>query len=175
MMKRIGRHLVVMSAATAMVAGLAIVMVAGQQPAAQSVYTAEQAGAGRTAYETSCAGCHVADLGGRNEAPQLAGGDFMNSWRTRTTKDLFEFIQATMPPGGPTLSADQYLNIASYILQRNGAVAGSQPLTPTTEAAIGSVAGARPAAPAAAAADPQRGAGAGRGAGRGQAAGRGVN
>ena len=26
--------------------------------------------------------------GGRNEAPQLAGGDFMNTWRTRTTRDL---------------------------------------------------------------------------------------
>ena len=48
---------------------------------------------GRAAYDGNCAGCHVADLGGRNEAPQLAGADFMNSWRTRTTKDLFEFIR----------------------------------------------------------------------------------
>jgi alcohol dehydrogenase (cytochrome c) len=83
---------------------------------------------------------------------------------------LFEFIQATMPPGGPTLSVDQYLNISAYILQRNGAVAGSQPLTPTTAAAIGSIAGQPPAPPAAAATEPQRGAAA---AGRGQFAGRG--
>jgi alcohol dehydrogenase (cytochrome c) len=170
MMKRMGRHVAVMSAATSCVAGLAIVLVSAQQPATQSVYTADQASAGRTAYETSCAGCHVADLGGRNEAPQLAGGDFMNAWRTRTSRDLFEFIQATMPPGGPTLSVDQYLNISAYILQRNGAVAGSQPLTPTTAAAIGSIAGQPPAPPAAAATEPQRGAAA---AGRGQFAGRG--
>ena len=32
-----------------------------------------QATAGQTAYEANCASCHVADLGGRNEAPQLAG------------------------------------------------------------------------------------------------------
>src|SRR5262245_16400889 len=148
-------------AAMSMVAGLAIAMVSGQQPSAQAVYTADQAAAGRTAYESTCAGCHVADLGGRNESPQLAGGDFMNAWRTRTTMDLFEFIQATMPPGGPTLSPDQYLNIASYILQRNGAVAGSSPLTPKTAVPIASVAGQRPpAAQAAAAGDPQRGAGA---------------
>jgi alcohol dehydrogenase (cytochrome c) len=164
-------------AATSILAGIAMTMVAGQQPANPAVFTAEQATAGRAAYETSCAGCHVADLGGRNEAPQLAGADFMNAWRTRTTLDLFEFIQATMPPGGPTLTVEQYLNITSYILQRNGAPAGAQPLTPTTAVPIGNVAGASPAGPSAAAAEPQRGGGAANaGAGRGQGAGaRGAN
>ena len=146
-----------------MVAGLAIVLVAGQQPASAPVFTADQAAAGRAAYDANCAGCHVADLGGRNEAPQLAGGDFMNSWRTRTTQDLFEFIQATMPPGGPRCRPRPYLSIASYILQQNGAAAGAQALTPTTAVPIGTIAtGQRPAAGAAAAAG-GRGAGAGRG------------
>ena len=45
------------------------------------------------------------DLAGRNEAPQLAGNNFMNTWRNRTTRDLFEFIQSTMPPTGENLSA----------------------------------------------------------------------
>ena len=51
-------------------------------------YTAAQAAAGRAAYQASCASCHLPDLAGRNEAPQLAGNNFMNTWRARTTRDL---------------------------------------------------------------------------------------
>src|SRR6266550_9289499 len=91
---------------------------AAQQPPA-SVFTAEQAAAGRVAYQANCASCHLPDLAGRNEAPQLAGNNFMNTWRTRTTKDLFEFIQSTMPPTGENLSAAQYLAVTAYILQAN--------------------------------------------------------
>ena len=47
------------------------------------------------------------DLAGRNEAPQLAGNNFMNTWRNaHDASDLFEFIQSTMPPTGENLSAD---------------------------------------------------------------------
>ena len=131
--------------------------VAGQQPAAlrepqgrpeqgrgAAVYTAAQGNAGRTVYQASCASCHLPDLAGRNEAPQLAGNNFMNTWRARTTRDLFEFIQSTMPPTGENLSADQYLAVTAFILQANGAPAGPQPLTPTTAVAIGQL-GVRPA------------------------------
>src|SRR5436190_7967896 len=121
----------------------AIAWVGAQQPTA-AVYTAAQATAGRTVYQASCASCHLPDLAGRNEAPQLAGNNFMNTWRARTTRDLFEFIQSTMPPTGETLGADQYLAVTAFILQANGAPAGAQPLTPTTAAAIGPL-GVRPA------------------------------
>src|SRR5262249_49171954 len=117
-------------------APFALVLLAGQQPGAP-VYTAEQATAGRVVYQASCASCHMPDLAGRNEAPQLAGNNFMNTWRSRSTRDLFEFIQSTMPPTGETLSADQYLVVTAYILQVNGAVAGGQALTPATSAPIG--------------------------------------
>jgi alcohol dehydrogenase (cytochrome c) len=90
-------------------------------------------------YQAQCASCHGPDLTGRNEAPPLVGGTFMNTWRTRTTRDLVELMTATMPPNAPSLSADQYLAIASFILQANGAPAGSQPLTATTAVAIGSL------------------------------------
>ena len=80
------------------------------------------------------------DLAGRNEAPPLAGGTFMNTWRARSTRDLFDLISATMPPTVAGLSADQYLAIASYILQSNGAAAGTQALTAETSVAIGSIA-----------------------------------
>ena len=47
--------------------------------------TADQAAAGRTAYLANCAGCHLPDMSGRNEASPLAGANFMNTWRERTT------------------------------------------------------------------------------------------
>ena len=50
----------------------AIALVSAQQPSGAPVFTAAQVDAARTAYEASCASCHVSDLGGRNEAPQLA-------------------------------------------------------------------------------------------------------
>ena len=120
-------------------APLGLVLLAGQQPPA-AVYSAAQAGAGRAVYQQSCASCHMPDLAGRNEAPQLAGNNFMNTWRSRSTRDLFEFIQSTMPPTGETLSADQYLAVTAFILQANGAPAGTQPLTATTATPIGTVA-----------------------------------
>src|SRR5687767_5315981 len=105
----------------------AIALASAQQPSGSPTYTAAQAAAGRTAYEASCASCHVSDLGGRNEAPQLAGADFMNVWRTQGVDALFGFIRSTMPPGGARLTDEQYLNIVAYILQQNGAPAGALP------------------------------------------------
>ena len=118
--------------------GAAAVM-AGQQ-APRAVFTAEQATAGRAVYQANCASCHLPDLAGRNEAPQLAGANFMNTWRERTTRDLFEFIQATMPPTGPTLSPEEYVAVTAFVLQANGAAAGTTAFTATTAAQIGSVA-----------------------------------
>jgi alcohol dehydrogenase (cytochrome c) len=123
------------------------VLAAAQQPSGAAAYTAAQAAAGRTAYEASCASCHVSDLGGRNEAPQLAGADFMNVWRTQGVDALFGFIRSTMPPGGARLTDEQYQNIVAYILQQNGAPAGEQPLVGSNTAAIGTIAtGQRPPA-----------------------------
>jgi len=138
-------------------AAMGIALLAGQ-PAQTGVFTAQQAAAGRAAYQTTCAACHMPDLGGRNEAPQLAGGNFMSVWRTRSTRDLLEFTQSTMPPSGESLPVETYLNIISYILQSNGAAAGAQPLTPATAVPIGSI--ATGAAPTASAAPPQGGRGA---------------
>jgi alcohol dehydrogenase (cytochrome c) len=122
-------------------APLAIALVAGPQaPSSTSVFTAEQAAGGGAVYAASCASCHMADLAGRNEAPQLAGNNFRNTWRNRSTKDLFEFIQSTMPPTGETLSPAQFIAVTAFILQANGAAAGTQAFTPTTAAAIGTVA-----------------------------------
>lgn len=143
-------------------------MLVGQQTPAASVFTTAQASAGRGVYDQRCAGCHGSDLRGGNEAPQLAGADFMNAWRGRTTRELYEFIHATMPLGAPDLSPDQALAVTAFILQSNGATAGTQALAPTTAQPIGAVAAgqpppgqaAKPAAPASAAPAPAAQAGA---------------
>ena len=77
-----------------------VVLIAAASGRCQTVaaYTAAQAASGLAAYQTNCASCHLPDLNGRNEAPQLAGGNFMNAWGSRTTTDLIRFTQATMPP-----------------------------------------------------------------------------
>jgi alcohol dehydrogenase (cytochrome c) len=124
----------------ACIAAALIAVIIAAQPASPPVFTPAQAAAGRAAYDANCANCHMPDLAGRNEAPPLAGGSFLNAWRNRSTRDLFDLISATMPPNAPSLSADQYLAITSYILQRNGAAAGAAPLTSSTAAAIGSIA-----------------------------------
>jgi len=133
--------------ATSAVALALAVAGAAQQPAAPpaaapgpATITAAQAAAGRDAYQARCASCHLPDLAGRNEAAPLVGRAFMAAWRDRTTRDLFDYIRASMPPGGATLDADEYLAITAFILRSNGAATGSTALTATTAVPIGSIA-----------------------------------
>ncbi len=110
-------------------------------PSGPPVFTAAQATEGRAVYAARCAGCHLPDLQGRNEAAPLAGANFMNTWRARTAGDLATYIQSTMPPGGAgSLSPDDYLNVAAFILAANSGQAGSTALTLAIAAPIGSVA-----------------------------------
>lgn len=127
-----------------------------QQPAAAGPFTEAQAAAGRAAYQANCASCHLDDLVGRNEAPPLAGGNFMNTWGARTTHDLFSYIQAAMPPGNAGgLGAEVNAEIVAFILQANGSRPGTQPMGPDTSIAIRSVATGR--APVATRTAPGRG------------------
>ena len=124
--------------------------------------TAAQSAAGRTAYQTNCASCHLPTLAGQGDVPGLTGSAFIENWGRRTTQDLFSFIQLTMPPGrAGVLTAQEYINIVAYILEAHGLHAGNQSLTATTSEPIGAgtaaaapspaqaAAAARPAAPAA--------------------------
>lgn len=142
------------AAAVALCGGLALLE--GQQPAGP--FTAEQAAAGRTAYTANCSGCHMTDLGGRNEAPQLAGSNFFSGWGTRNVNELYTLIRTTMPPGtAGNLGDANYLNITAYILQSNGAVPGTQPLAAGATTVIRSISTGRAnvsGAPAAASAAP---------------------
>jgi alcohol dehydrogenase (cytochrome c) len=121
------------------------VMILFAQQGPTGPYTPDQVTAGRAAYQTNCASCHAADLSGR-EGPQLAGSDFFGQWGDRTAGALINFMQSTMPPGGAALTGDTYISLAAFILDANGARAGNQTLTVTSNVAIRSVASGQRAA-----------------------------
>jgi len=123
-------------------AAFGIAAASGQQPSRPGPFTAEQANAGRSVYQAKCAACHLSDLKGSNEAPPLAGGNFLNTWRNRTASDLFIRIHNTMPLSNPgSLGEQEAVTIVAYILQSNGAPAGNQALTTATLVPIGAVVG----------------------------------
>jgi alcohol dehydrogenase (cytochrome c) len=122
----------------------------GMGAAAQTApgpFTAAQAGAGRTAYVASCLACHQANMAGEGDALALVGKTFMAAWGKRTTKELYDTIHASMPYGnGGSLDAKTYAALTAFILQSNGAQAGTAAFTPSTAVTIGAIAsGAVPA------------------------------
>jgi len=106
----------------------------GQSPAAS--YTARQAQAGAVTYQDVCSSCHLSDLAGGFEAPELAGRNFLGMWGGRQASDLFDYVKVAMPPAGRKPTDDALMNIVAYILQQNGMDAGGNPLGLTTEGAI---------------------------------------
>ena len=129
------------TAAAAVVLVTGVVGLGAGQPPADGVYAAAQAAAGRAAYERECAVCHQSNLQGSFEAPQLAGESFLQFWADLSPRDLFDRIADSMPPGqAGALTDEAYLDIVAYLLQANGAPAGSDTLTAAATVAIGSVA-----------------------------------
>lgn len=138
----------------------------GQEAIRPAVYTAHQAEAGKAAFQNTCGKCHTgAQLRRTGNAgelppvdslpkvmqdvvrsaggivPPLAGADFMTSWGGKTTSDFSARIQQAVggfPPKGK--DKETYLNITAYVLQANGAPAGTQVLTAGTAVSIRSIA-----------------------------------
>ena len=111
---------------------------------AAGAFTTAQVNDGHAMYDAACAGCHLPDLSGTNDAPALGGTAFMGAWGKRTTAQLYSKIATTMPlGGGGSLSEKQYTDITAYILERNGARAGTAAFTPATSVVIGSIANGR--------------------------------
>ena len=107
---------------------------AGQAPTTQErtvkdgVFTVDQAARGRDRYEATCQRCHGIDLTG-GAGRSLTGDVFIRDWTGLTLDGLFERMQS-MPPGGSAgLAADVYVDIITYVLERNGFPAGEGELS----------------------------------------------
>lgn len=84
------------------------------------VFTSDEAARGKTQYTNTCSACHMEDLSGSGQALPLAGDAFMDIWEGQTMNDFFQLVQGTMPQDKPgSLTADQALDVMSYILQQN--------------------------------------------------------
>ena len=122
---------------SAAIAAAAIALVslprhAGAQDAKPALYTADQATAGATVYQQSCASCHGAGLEGVS-APALKGAAFgdMATAQGLTADSLLDVTAASMPQSDPgSLKPEDYNAVVAYILQQNGYPAGAAPLAP---------------------------------------------
>lgn len=127
-----------------LVAVAAGAMALGTQSAtsqAPGPFTAAQAMIGYGAYLQNCASCHNRTMAGGGEAPPLVGSPFIGSWGKRGANELYEVIKASMPMGnGGSLPAETYQQIAAFIFQANGAVAGSTAFNGTAKTPIASFA-----------------------------------
>lgn len=130
----------------AMIAALlALVVAFGASVSAQrqtrtvldGVYAAEQAARGSTLFAANCAMCHGERLTG-GTAPALVGENFMKTFEAGTVGQLFTTMRTRMPQTNPgILKEDEYLALASFVLQSNGFPAGEAALT-ADAAALGS-------------------------------------
>src|SRR5688572_27756735 len=95
-------------------AGLVFVVAGAALPAQAPVgsFTADQAAAGRAAFDTTCISCH-----GSGQAPPLQGTAFVGGWGSRPTRDLLTAVQA-MPPDAPGgLPQATYLALTAFLLE----------------------------------------------------------
>ena len=138
----------------------------GQQPTPSGIFTSAQAEAGRTAYERTCGKCHTNTLLGRNgdkgELPQfsslpasyqkfigprgfvapLTGKVFIDRWGGKTAAQLIARFQETVDDPYFQFEGMNYettVDITAYVLQVNGAKAGTQPLTRKTSVLVSSI------------------------------------
>jgi hypothetical protein len=87
----------------------------------------------------------------RGLVPPLAGADFIDRWGSRTTAELTDRIEQAVgafPPEGtnipipghaPAENDPTSVNITAWVLQVNGAKAGTVPLTKTTSIIVRSI------------------------------------
>ena len=90
---------------------------AAPRSAWSGVYTDEQANAGEKIYYARCSSCHGDELGGIERAPALAGAQFLEAWRGRNLRRLFERVEE-MPPTEPkSLSPADATAVLAFLLR----------------------------------------------------------
>ena len=93
-------------------------------------YTAVQADIGASVYAEQCLVCHLDDLRGSFEAPELAGANFRSTWGARPVTDLVNLVASTMPPQAVgSLTTEEVAGVVAYLLQANGVEPGTSGLS----------------------------------------------
>ena len=100
------------------------------------VFTSAQAERGKQVYEANCVTCHLEDLdgsanptAGARGAP-LVGTRFVQDFGESKASALFNKMKRDMPSGRPGALTDQeYLDVTTYVLQKNKFPAGAAELT----------------------------------------------
>ena len=110
-----------------------------RKTAREGVYTAAQAERGKQVYDANCVTCHLPDLegsanpdAGARGAP-LVGTRFVQDFGESKVSALFNKMKRDMPSGKPgSLTDQEYLDAASFVLQQNKFPAGASELTEET-------------------------------------------
>jgi mono/diheme cytochrome c family protein len=98
-------------------------------PAADGIYSAEQAHRGEALYQKQCVACHGAALDGAGPYPPLSGNDFLTKYEGQPTLNVYDMIQKLMPATNPgTLTRPQAADLLAYILSFNKFPAGKTDL-----------------------------------------------
>src|SRR5262245_16002352 len=132
------RYALVLACCAAVLGGaFALSSRAGQlRSTTERVYSATQAARGQQIYQSQCATCHGAATEGAS-GPPLAGDSFLSSWSARPLTNLVDKIAKTMPFNLPgSLSRQQSIDLAAYILQSDKFPAGQ---TELSEAALAQI------------------------------------
>ena len=96
----------------------------------QASFSADQAARGSELYQQNCAACHLANLTGSFEAPNLADTGFRSNWANRRVDEFVDMLQRTMPPQAPgSLAQSQYLDISAFLLEANNISASATALS----------------------------------------------
>ena len=128
--------------ASALVLSFTVVVLPAQEAARRKTtardpgFTAPQAERGKQVYETHCVTCHLPGLDGSSnptgnaKGAPLVGPRFVQDFGEAKVSALFNKIKRDMPNGkAGSLSDQEYLDVASFVLQRNNFPAGPTELT----------------------------------------------
>jgi mono/diheme cytochrome c family protein len=109
---------------------------ANAAPAADGIYTADQAHRGETLYKAQCTACHGDALDGVGPYPPLSGDDFLTKYEGQPALNVYNIVQKLMPATAPgSLTRPQAADLLAYILSFNKFPAGTKDF-PTDEDAL---------------------------------------
>jgi mono/diheme cytochrome c family protein len=98
-------------------------------PAADGIYSDDQAHRGDALYQKQCVSCHGSALDGTGPYPPLSGDDFLSKYEGQPALNLYDMIQKLMPADKPgTLTRPEAADLLAYILSFNKFPAGKTDL-----------------------------------------------